>query len=155
MREKKLTNALGPSTGFAKTLVALFALLVVCAAPALAAIEVTVSIVDNGDLATCSGTAICPEPSIVGEQYAVEVEIRVTGDNPDSLTPYGTLTVTDGHGASNSITFSSGSSPAGWGASLSLTSYTAGVAVDTSDIRPIRIDARGRRRGRDVLGETT
>jgi len=136
MREKRLTNAHGPSTGFAKALVALFALLVLCAAPAMAAIEVTVSIMDNVDLGACSGTAICPEPSVVGEKYAVEVEVRVTGDNPDSLTPYGILTVTDGCGASNSTTFSSGTSPVGWGTTLYLTSYTAGELTITAQFAP-------------------
>jgi hypothetical protein len=99
---------------------------------AAAQIAVTVTIKDTSDPACSGGTGICPEPSIVGEQYAVEFEVRVTGANPGELSPYGTVTVTDGHGASDSRTVSSGSYTNGWVWRCFLTSTTVGDLTITA-----------------------
>ena len=77
-------------------------------------INTAVTILDVAEISTCSGTPDCPDPSVVGQVFAVEFEVRVTGDNPNSYSPYGTLTVDDGHGATCQRTVTSGSYPYGW-----------------------------------------
>src|SRR4030042_1411479 len=98
-------------------------------------INTAVTILDVSGLA-CSGTPDCPDPSVVGQMFSVEFEVRVTGDNPDGLSPYGTLTVDDGHGATCQRTVTSGSYPNGWAWDCNLTSYTAGNLTVTATFVP-------------------
>jgi hypothetical protein len=112
--------------------IAVFGLLLALGLAGLGQIAVTVTIKDTTDPACTGGTGICPEPSVVGQQYAVEFEVRVTGDNPGGLSPYGTVTVTDGTGASDSRTVSSGDYPNGWSWRCFLTSTSAGVKTITA-----------------------
>ena len=99
---------------------------------AAAQIEVTVTIEDTAATHCSGGTGICPEPSAIGEAYWVEFEIRVTGSNPSSLTPYGTVTVDDGEGNTCSRTLDSGSYPNGWAWDCQLTSTSVGVKTITA-----------------------
>ena len=114
------------------SLIAVLGLALALGVAGLGQIAVTVTIKDTSDPACTGGTGICPEPSVVGEQYAVEFEVRVTGDNPSGLSPYGTVTVTDGHGASDSRTVSSGDYPNGWVWRCFLTSTTVGDLTITA-----------------------
>ncbi len=139
MRQTRLGAAdpRGQTGRLGRVLLILVAFLVMCGTIAVGQIAVTVTITDIVDVSACSGgTGICPEPSRVGEEYAVEFEVRVTGANPDSLTPYGTATIDDGHGATWSVTFSSGTSIYGWGASCYLTSSTVGTLTITATFVP-------------------
>ncbi|MBC7221051.1 Ig-like domain repeat protein, partial [Candidatus Bipolaricaulota bacterium] len=124
-----MTGRIGRTCG---ALVAVLGLVLALGLAGLAQIAVTVTIKDTSDPACAGGTGICPEPSVVGEQYAVEFEVKVTGDNPSGLSPYGTVTVTDGTGASDSRTVSSGDYPNGWVWRCFLTSTSAGVKTITA-----------------------
>jgi hypothetical protein len=121
MRETRSMSAHVLSKGLAKALVALLALLVVCAAPALAQVDVTVTV-----------TGCVAEPSVVGEEYSVGFQvIRNSGTN----TPYGTITVNDGEGNTSEVTHSSGGGD-GWAGTCYLRTYTPGVKTITATFAP-------------------
>ncbi|MDD5646977.1 MAG: Ig-like domain-containing protein, partial [Candidatus Bipolaricaulis sp.] len=129
MKTTRFANTCGLSTSLAKALVALFALLVICAAPALAQIPVTVTITGVDDPG---------EPSLVGQGYYVRFEVERAAENPNGYQLYGTMTLDDGEGNTCSRSVTSGTDyTVGWTWGCTLTTYTVGVKTITAAFEPL------------------
>jgi len=118
----------GRSRGLARALVAVFALLILCATTAVAQIPVTVTI---------TGVDAPGEPSVVGQGYYVRFQVARAAANPSAYNLYGTITVDDGEGNTCSRTTNTGTWPDGWSWGCTLTTYTAGSKTLTASFVPL------------------
>jgi len=83
---------------------------------------------------TVTITGDAPDPSVVGQAYKVEFEVRI--DSVDTLSPWGTVTVVDGTGATCSISVLTGYYQYGWSSWCNLTSTSAGIKTITATFVP-------------------
>jgi uncharacterized repeat protein (TIGR01451 family) len=85
---------------------------------------------DDQQPTTTTITADLPDPSVVGEPYPVSVEVRA-----QTLSPLGTVSITDGTGASCNAALTAGTAPLST-MTCTLTSTTAGSKTLTATYTP-------------------
>ncbi|TFH08328.1 MAG: Ig-like domain repeat protein, partial [Candidatus Atribacteria bacterium] len=83
---------------------------------------------------TVTITGDATDPSVVGQAYSVDFEVRITP--VDTLSPWGTVTVSDGTGGTCTKTLTTEYYPNGWGSWCNLTSTSAGTKTITATFVP-------------------